>query len=775
MGLIKFVSLLVCFHLVGILFGFVSQLEGQVYGYIKDGANNESLIGVNIYVPELQIGSSTNNFGYFQLSTTLPKIRLQISYVGYQTVDTTLQVNAAQPVTISLRRAASLPEVEIVSSKGIGEGIQLGKTVIPMEQLNKIPPLLGEADPFKALALTPGISNGAEGTSDIYVRGGTPDQNLVLYDGAKVYNANHLFGFLSPFNPDIVKDIKVYKGAFPTRYGGRLSSIIDISGREGNKKQAVRKLTLGLVNSRLLLEGPIIKNKWSYTFGARTAHLASLLLLARREEDYQTYFFYDLNGKINYKSDKSNLSLSAYSSWDNWGVIDRGSEQDSKLNAIWGNRTASVRYARTLGSRLFFQGLVTYNRYSYGIEQELKNESTSNADILSQAFIREWDAKAEVDYRIHTKWDLNAGLEGGLLQVNPRSVETSDRVGGTSQTAVATTRILRLAPFIESRYRFTRDLQFTAGGRLANFKTISGTDYTFLEPRLSLDYQVGAYQFKVAYAQMHQPLHLLTGNFIGISNNIWVGATDQAPPQAVVHYSLGAERKIGNTILASAEVYFKNYSRLIDPLPGVDFLQSNVGQWEDIVGLDGIGEAMGIELFLRYRGERLFGWIGYTLSSSRVQFNQINEGEWYFRTYDRRHDLSLTAGYDIGDHWEFLSTFVLSSGYRLTLPVSLYYDPQYGAPVPVYRSRNNERTPIYHRLDIAFRYHRTRPSGKERIFNIGIYNAYARKNPFYVIAEPDLRYDRPSDQDNRKLLIGNQVKLRSFFNFLPFVNYTFTF
>ncbi len=769
----KLLSFLLILFILPFL-GF-DKIHAQIHGYVKDKADNESLIGVNIYAPQLQTGTSTNSFGYFQLGTELQEIQLQISYVGYQTIDTILQVNPSKPVMINLKSTVDLPEVEVTSPKGIGEGLQLGKTIIPMPQLNKIPPLLGEADPLKALALTPGISNGAEGTSDLYVRGGTPDQNLILYDGAKVYNSNHLFGFLSPFNPDIIKDIKVYKGAFPARFGGRLSSVIDITGKEGNKNQATRKLTLGLVNSRLLLEGPIAKNKWSYTFGARSAHLASLLLLARSEEDYQTYFFYDLNGKINYKSDKSNLSLSAYSSRDNWGLVDRGNEQDSKLNAIWGNRTASLRYARNLGSRSFFQGLLTYNRYSYGLEQELKNSAESNADLLSQAFIQEWDAKAQIDYRINPNWDLNVGLEGGLLRVNPRSVETSDRVGGTLQTPAATQRINRLAPFIESNYRFNKNLQFTLGGRYANFQTVSGTNYAYLEPRLSLDYKLGPYHIKAAYAQMHQPLHLLTGNFIGISNNIWVGATNQAAPQGVDHYSLGAERKIGKHTFISGELFYKNYRRLIDPLPGVDFLQSNVSEWESLAGLNGIGRSAGLELFLRYRKDRLAGWIGYTLSYSKVRFNQINSGEWYFRQYDRRHDLSLTASYDLGNDWEFLSTFVLSSGYRLTLPSIVYYDPNYNRPVAVYRDRNREKAPIYHRLDIAFRRSVIRPSGKERTFNIGLYNVYGRKNPFYVIAEPDLKYDRPSNEENRNLLLGNQVKLRSFFNILPFVNYTFTF
>jgi hypothetical protein len=748
-----------------------SPVYGQsIHGYVTDAKSGESLIGVNIYDPGTQIGTSTNTFGYFQMTTDRKTIRLQLSYVGYETIDTILSVVPSQSIDLRMQANANLPEIEVVDHRNLGEGRQLGKVMIPMEELNKVPPLLGESDPFKALALTPGIANGVEGTSDLYIRGGTPDQNLILYDGAKVYNANHLFGFLSPFNPDIVKDITVYKGAFPSRFGGRLSSIVDITGKEGNKQKTVRKATIGLINSRLLLEGPLVKDKLSYTFGARSAHLSSLLLFSD-----QSYYFYDLNGKLNYKTARSNLSLSAYSSWDKWTVDYSNEEQESDLKTSWGNRTASLRYARDLGSRLFVQGLVTYNHYQYGIRQRIADRDTSSNSLLSKAFIQEWDGKLDADYRLTKNWYINWGIEAGLMRINPRSVATSAAIGSLTQTAAQTERILRLAPYLENRIRLSDDLRFTLGARYAIFKTISGNRYDYLEPRVSLDYDWKDYHFKAAYAKMHQPLHLLTGNFIGVSNNIWVGANATAAPQGVEHFSLGVERQLGKSLFASAEIYYKRYQRLVDPLPGVSFIQTDFSQWEEIAGLNGLGQAGGLELFLRYKHKRFFGRLAYTLSFSKVRFAAINGGDWYFRTYDRRHDLSITGGYKLGNDWEFLSTFVINSGNRLTLPTSLYYDPLSGYPVGVYQSRNNEKTPIYHRLDVAFRHHRTWPSGKERTFNVGVYNAYARKNPFYVIAEPDLDYVGPTDRENDRLSIGNRTKLFSLFNVVPFVNYTFTF
>lgn len=754
-------------------------MSGQnIIGYVKDHANDESLVGVNIYAPELQIGTATNAFGYFQLASPQPELRLQISYVGYQLLDTLLRADPVKPVVISLHPSAELPEVEVSAGGTSGESRQLGRTMIPMEQLNKVPPLLGSPDPFKALALTPGISNGADGTSDIYVRGGTPDQNLILYDGAKVYNASHLFGLLSPFNPDIVKDIQVYKGAFPARFGGRLSSVVDVTGSEGNKQAARRKLTLGLVNSRLLVEGPILKDKLSYSFGARSAHMAALLLLGNKNDDYQNYYFYDLNGKLNYKTDKSNLSLSAYSSWDNWLIVEQYTKaQQAKVRANWGNRTASLRYARAAGGKLFVQGLLTYNRYQQGLEEELLDSFAISNPLLTQAFIQEWDARLDADYRISGEWKLNFGLEGGMQRINPRSIAASSGIDSTILGVAETRQVLHLAPYLESKVQLTDRLHLTAGLRHAHFRVDSGDRYTYLEPRLSLDYQAGKYQLKAAYAHMHQPLHLLTANGVGISNNIWVSAKQGVEPQSVVHYSLGVERPINKQLFASVEVYSKHYRRLVDPLPGVDFLRSDLDHWETISGLNGIGRAMGLEVMLRYQGSRLSGWLSYTLSSSEVRFNEINNGQWYFRKYDRRHDLSLTGAYNLGDKWEMMATFVLNSGFRLTLPHSLYYDPVNGLPVGVYSGRNNERTPIYHRLDIAFRRHKLLPSGKERTFNIGVYNVYGRSNPFYVIAEPDLGYQQPPGPNSpgQGLTLGNRARLWSFFRFLPFINYTFTF
>ncbi|WP_170110500.1 TonB-dependent receptor [Flavilitoribacter nigricans] len=754
----------------------VCPLSGQhLSGYITDKASGESLIGVHIYDPESQTGTTTNAFGFFQMISPEDSLRLQLSYVGYQTVDTTIAVARSGPLKIGMQQAAELPEVEVHGTSTAGESRQLGRTMIPMEQLNKVPPLLGAPDPFKALALTPGISNGTDGTSDIYVRGGTPDQNLILYDGAKVYNANHLFGLLSPFNPDVVKDIQVYKGAFPARYGGRLSSVVDVSGKEGDKQRTIRKLTIGLVNSRLLLEGPIVKNKLSYTFGARSAHLAALLLLGGKGDGYQNYYFYDLNGKLNFKTDKSNLSLSTYSSWDNWLIAEQWTrEQKSKLKSSWGNRTASLRYARATGKRLFLQGLLTYNRYQQSLSQKLVDVSGAISPLLSQAFIQEWDAKLDADYQASRDWQFNFGLEGGLLRINPRSVSVSSGIDSTLLGAAMTDWVLRLAPYVENEIRLGERLQLTGGLRFAFFRVAGGQQYAYPEPRLSMDLRAGPYLFKAAYAHMHQPLHLLTANAVGISNNIWVSAKAGVRPQSVIHYSLGAERPIGKEWFASAEVYYKKYRRLVDPLPGVDFLQTDLDQWEINSGLDGLGRAGGLEVMLRHEGERLSGWLAYTWSTSEVRFDRINDGNWYFRKFDRRHDVSVTGAWKMSNHWEFLTTFVLNSGYRLTLPHSLYFDPISNFPVAVYEGRNNEKTPLYHRLDIAFRRHRVYPSGRQWTFNIGIYNVYARNNPYYMIAEPNLEYRQPPGYTEPKLAVGNRANIWSFFRFLPFVNYTFS-
>lgn len=767
--------LLLCF-LLGIHFGLRAQVVG---GTVRDADSRETLVGVNILLIETGQGTTTDAFGHFSLriNTGEQQLRLRFSYVGYPGLDTTLAVGETA-VDIALRSRYDLPEV-VVRDRAAIDANQLGIVQVPVRQLNRVPALMGETDPLKALAFMPGIATGVEGTSDLYVRGGTPDQNLILLDGAKVYNANHLFGFLSPFNPDLLKDVTAYTGAFPARFGGRLSSIIDITAKEGDKKRWHRQAAIGLINSRISANGPLIRDKVSLSVGARTAHLALLNLLTLDESNSQRYFFYDLNTKVNWQTGKSNLSVSAFSSYDRWVIRDDFLDQPNEVLTDWGNRTLSARWAYQLQRALLLRSSLTFNRYEYGAKQLLLERETKavTGEVGNRAFVNETDARVELHYNLAAWLRLNAGIEAGKRRINPREINLLSDSVEIVIPGLAVTRTREAAYFLEGSFTPTARWKVDLGVRRFHYQIPDQSLwFRFWEPRLAVSRSLGDdWLVKSAYARMNQPLHLLTGNFIGVPNNLWVQANREAPPQRADHWSAGAEKTLPRQLTLSAEGYYKRLRGLVDPRPGTDLFQTHLNGWESLVSLAGEGQAYGTELMLRKTGDRFFGWLSYTLSWSRVRYADVNEGRWYFRQFDRRHDLSLTGGIGLGNRWYLLSNFIFNTGYRLTLPVAVYYDGLSGQAIPVYAGRNNEKSPNYHRLDIAFEKRIERNSGKNTVLTLGLYNAYGRRNPFYLLAEPDLSIDPNQPNSNGAVFIENRVKQFSLFNFLPYVSYSFPF
>ncbi|MFK8163023.1 MAG: carboxypeptidase-like regulatory domain-containing protein [Lewinella sp.] len=745
-------------------------LNGQsLSGVIQDISSKETLVGATILAPDYTYGTTTDPFGRFNIPGVSlgSKLRLQISYVGYEPVDTTVSVTNSL-VVIALNSQSDLPEITVIAKSPFQE---LGKVDIPIKELNAIPALLGEQDPLKALVLTPGISNGAEGTAGLYVRGGTPDQNLILFDGAKVYNANHLFGLLSPFNPDLVKDLQVYKNYFPSRYGGRLSSVIDITSIEGDKTELKKTVSLGLINSRVSLQGPLIKDKLSFAVGGRTAHLALLNLLTAGDDNYTNYLFYDLNGKLNYRSDKLNISASAFHASDQLIEADNFLETPYRTVINWSNSTASLRMAYNLSNNLMLDGNLNFNRYHYGVDQQLFEEpnGVEISRVTNQAYVQEVVGKVGLSYQPARWARVSAGFELNDRTTKPKDTQVTDSGEATITVGESPEEKAEdLATFVSADVSLTDWLEIKAGFRYASYRLPDEASFNQFEPRLSAELMFSdKVRLQLAYNKMTQPLHLLTSNYIGVPSNIWVSARSSALPQVSRQFAVGISYQVTPSSRLSVETYYKESENLIDPLPGTNFYQSSITDWQEIAGTGGNGIAYGSELFYRFKKPSFYGWASYTLSWSKARFDGINNGEYFFRQFDRRHDISLTGGYKLNENWDILANFVYQTGYRQTLPLAIYQDPFFNSAEPVLIGRFNEKVPDYHRLDVSFR-HTKKTSSRERTIALGVYNFYGRPNPFFVYSDPDEQLNSSGQVQQYQ----NDVKKLSLFNLIPSINYT---
>ncbi len=752
-------------------------LQGQdIRGVILDDQTKEALIGA--YVTNNSTGKTitTDKFGSFTTNASEEKsLSLRITYLGYGTLDTTI-TSPISPLIIGLASKAELPTIEIVYQdveRRTRNALAIAN--IPVALLNALPSLAGETDPIKSLQLLPGIAAGVEGTSDLYVRGGTPDQNLILLDGAKIYNANHLLGFLSPVNPSLVKNIKLYKSGFPARFGGRLSSVLEVETEGGNKSNWETTVGVGLINSRFQISGPLKKGRSSISVGGRTAHLSLLNSIATNEESFQTYSFYDLNLKANWQYDKSNIALAFFRNYDRTVVAQNTVRTPLQGIFDYGNITGSARWSYALSEKFTLISLLTGNYYNYRAKEELSIseeivEATSNIST-----IRELDTKLLLKGYLNNNLSLEAGLEGSLRRINPRNVESTNENLAVGFRPEENSQ--DLAAFADVTLDVINDLALQVGVRLQNYFLLgSNKAFTYLEPRINLSYSLNKKAtLSTSYTRMSQGLHMISNNFVGIPTNLWVTANERVVPTRGTQFSLGGGYNSEKFNLA-IDAYYKTTKNVIDPLPGVGFFQSSTENWENDISAGGENQVRGVELFYQHKGDRLFGWFTYNLIWNRIRYNQINNGEWYFRQFDRRHDLSIVTGYRLNDKWQLLTNFVLNSGFRLTLPIATRYDGLSNTIIPVYRERYNGATPIYHRLDVTFRREKVRKNGRKRVFAIGCYNVYGRQNPTYVLAEQDSQ----SEFDDVSIsylpnIISNDITQYSLFTFIPFINYEITF
>jgi hypothetical protein len=708
------------------------------------------------------------------------------SYLGYVNGKDSILLNKDLHIDFKLSASKELKEVVVKSNKSqrIEENTQMSSISIPIETIKKLPAFMGEVDILKSLQLLPGIQAGGEGQNGLYVRGGGPDQNLILLDGVPVYNASHLFGFFSVFNADAVSSVEVYKGGFPARYGGRLSSVIDIRMKEGTKSGGIHgNLGMGLISSRLMLEGPFgKKNKnGSWMISGRRTYIdlitTPLIKAASGGTGTGGYYFWDLNAKANYKLGKrDHLYLSAYTGKDKFSA--KGFENKKEVfraDINWGNLTSMLRWNHEFNNKLFGNLTATYSRYQFEVGSKISSVfggQTSTFSALYKSGIYDVGLKYDLDFIPTPKHYIKAGIGVTHHTFKPGAItlKNSDLPTENIDTTYNISKVPEFDIYIEDDIEITKKLKANIGVHASAFKTTSNF-YPSIQPRLSARYLLQpSWSLKASFCTMTQFIHLLTNNGIGLPTDLWVPVTDKIKPMQSMQGAVGIAHTIRDQYEFSAEAYYKTMNNIIEYKDGSSFLNSNQS-WEDKVEM-GKGWSYGGELFLQKKTGRLTGMMGYTLSWTNRQFPTINSGKIFPYKYDRRHDFKIAAVYEINKRVEISGDWVYGSGNAISMPlykynaapiIDIYQGSLWGGQtIYHYGERNNYRMMAYHRLDLGVNFHKTTKRGFERTWNISIYNAYSRKNPYFIY---------PSNDD-----AGNDIfKQVSLFPILPSFSYNLKF
>lgn len=763
-----------------------SQLFAQKYtisGYVEDAATGERMVGVNVVAKELSLGTTTNTFGFYSLTLPSSEFNLEMTFIGYK--KSSKKVNLVESIQINVgleSQVEELDEIVLIGEETIVKQTQSSVIDVPVQQIKSMPALLGEVDVLKAIQLLPGVQSGSEGTSGFYVRGGGPDQNLILLDGVPVYNASHLFGFFSVFNADAIKNVRLTKGGFPARFGGRLSSVLEIDMKEGNMKEYKGNASVGLIASRMTVEGPIQKDKSSFIISARRTYadaLAQPIIMASNDGERAGYYFYDLNTKFNYKfSEKDRVYWSAYLGDDRfYGAYNDGGlgETDKyKFGLGWGNKTSSLRWNHLFSDKLFSNTMLTYSKYMFSVEntEEYAYQNEAYEYMFNYySGIEDLGARIDFDYLPNPNHYVKFGVNyinhtffPGQLDLSEEESE-EDYYYSFDTSYVFSDRIYAddFSVYLEDDFKVGERLKVNIGMHASSFK-VKGENYFSLQPRFQARYLLTQdWALKASYAEMQQNVHLLTNSDAGLPTDIWVPATDKVKPQysRQVAGSLTRVLKEGMYDL-SIEGYYKTMSDLISYKEGASFMSFQ--DWQETVETSGQGESYGLELFLQKKRGKTSGWIGYTLSWTNRRFDNINFGEWYPYKYDRRHDMSVVLSHEFSKSFDVGFTWVYGTGNALTFPQATYWalnEGQNGTSIIEYfGKKNSSRMNAYHRMDLAANFHKEKKRGV-RTLSVGLYNAYNRKNPYFVY----LGYEQ-----GRKT--ARQVSL---FPMIPSITYNFKF
>lgn len=736
------------FSITLVLLGLCSAILAQhvtISGYISDKKSGERLTGAVVFVPELQAGTAGNTFGFYSL--TIPagtdSVEVKGSYIGYRPFSQKVSATQNTVLNIAMEESKELMEVVITGRKeALQQRTQMSSIDLPIQTVKSLPAFLGEPDIMKAIQLLPGIQAGNEGTSGLYVRGGSPDQNLILLDGVPVYNASHLFGFFSVFNADAVRSVEVIKGGFPARYGGRLSSVIDINMKEGDKSKIHGEGGIGIIASRLTLEGPIQKGKSSFMVSGRRTYIDALAAPFMKGDNKAGYYFYDLNGKANFTlGKKDHLYFSGYFGNDKFYFTQKNADltSSSKFGGgiNWGNITAVGRWNHEFGPKLFGNLTTYYSQYKFVISAE--NSTTNNGktdDFLLKytSGINDVAAKYDLDFIPSPNHYIKVGVGVIAHTYTPGAQTTKMNVGGVrADTTVGQNNIYSTETdaYIEDDIRITSLLKANIGLHATGFK-VRNKFYNSLQPRVSMRYLINEkLSAKASFVQMNQYINLLTNSSVGLPTDLWVPSTDKIAPQLSRQGAAGLAYTHDKGFEVSLEGYYKTMENIIEYKEGASFFNSTTG-WEDKVE-SGKGNSYGAEVFVQKKKGKFTGMLGYTLSWTNRTFANLNNGQTYPYKYDRRHDFKVAGIYTISKNIELSAEWVYGSGNAITLPIG-FYQGLNGEQVTVYGSRNAYRMPAYHRGDVSIRLTKEHPNWS-RSWIFGAYNVYNRKNPFFIYEE----------------------------------------
>jgi len=782
-----------------------------VSGYVREAGSREALIGVNVYLPGTTTGTTTNTYGFYSL--TLPKqdsVRLAYSFVGYEAILRTLPFQKDQQLNVNLQPGKDLTEVTVTSSRieeKVSDSPQMSQIDIPISQIKKIPAFLGEKDVLKVLQLMPGVQKGSEGSTGIYVRGGGPDQNLIILDDAIVYNASHLFGFFSVFNGDALKSVELTKGGFPARFGGRLSSVIDLNMKDGNREKLHGEGGIGLISSRLTLEGPLTKNKkGSFLVSGRRTYLDVLAApLIRAQSDGQTragYYFYDLNAKANYdlgQNDK--VYLSGYFGRDRFYAKDTGTNTDgTDVGVGWGNATGTLRWNHLFSQRLFSNLSLIYSDYKFQISSDEKGRT--GTDLFSLRYssgIRDFSLKYDFDFYPNPKHSLRFGAQTIQHRFTPSAIVLKNAGDAQFSRNIDNIDVLESGIYVEDTWRPNAFWRLNGGLRLSHFIQ-KQVNYLRPEPRLSVAYMLKPdLSIKASYSLMNQYVHLLSNTGIGLPTDLWVPTTDRVAPQQSEQVAAGVAKDFNKSGLSlTVEGYYKTMKNIINYREGASFLllddptTAEQVRWEDNVTA-GKGWSYGAEILLQKKAGRFSGWAGYTLSWTQWQFPELNGGRKFFPRYDRRHDISLVGIYELSKRITLSGTWVYGTGNALTVPQAEYrayrHEPgirgfntagagaiiaglfDFGSRATDYGTqRNTFRAEAYHRMDFGIQFHKQKKR-HERTWEFSFYNLYNRRNPFFY------QIENVSERNASGQSTGSRTGLfrYSVFPIVPAFSYNFKF
>ncbi len=773
----------------------IAQEKFTLSGTISEKSSNETLIGVNVIFPEIQRGVVTNEYGFYSITLPQGNYKLQVSYLGFQDIIQEVDLNEDKKLNFQLTEASEMLDEVVIKEKVEKLNIktpQMSVNKLSAATIKEIPVVLGEADVIKSIILLPGVTSGGEGASGFNVRGGAADQNLILLDEATIFNSSHLFGFFSVFNPDAIKDIKLYKGGIPAKYGGRVSSVLDIYQKEGNSKEFKMNGGIGAVSSRVLAEGPIVKDRGAFLVGGRASYAHLFLPLFDNEN---RAYFYDLNTKLNYKiNENNNVYLSGYFGRDLVGIAE-------SFENIYGNTVLNLRWNHLFSDKLFSNLSLIYSDYFYGLELDFVGFEWVSG-------IRNFNVKYDLKHYLSDKFQLSYGLNNIYFRFNPGEIKPNRPTSGINREKLTDKYANEFAAYIDAEHKISDNLTLQYGVRVSNFIRLGQDElniyennqpllfnqerqiyesaepirtesfkrsdqiatFTNLEPRASLAYTLNDNtSIKASYNRMSQYLHLLSNTNSPTPLDVWTPSGRFIKPQLLNQYALGFFKNINdNEYSLETEVFYKDIENRIDYIDGADLIANNAIE-QDI--LNGEARAYGLEVLLRKNEGNFKGWLAYTLSKSEQrtpgrtpQEPGINNNEWYNTPYDKTHDISFNGSYELNEKWKFGGNFVFQTGQPTNFP-SGQFEYQ-GLSVPIFDgSRNSERLPAYHRVDLSAtltpQKNKNRKWQGEWVFSI--YNVYSRRNA------ASITFTR-----NQETFVNEAIRT-SIFGIIPAVTYNFKF